>query len=117
MEIFLYIFYFLDQENENYLYLWDLLIPHAIGCVVVCEFNKPEIFKKNVEIIENIENRYQTPLHICTLLSETEIPGDIENKEFSGEENRKVIQFDPSNKTSAKDILLEILGGALTSNS
>ena len=43
-------FYFLDQEDENYLYLWDLLIPNAIGCVVVCDYNDSDSFKKNVEI-------------------------------------------------------------------
>lgn len=109
-------FYFLDQEDDNYLYLWDLLIPHAIGCLVVCDFDRSDIFKKNVEIIENIENRYQTPLHICALPSESEIPGEIEKKELSGEEKRKVLKFDPNDKTSARDILLAILGEVSTSS-
>jgi len=38
LELYLY---FLNQEDDNYLYLWDLIIPYAIGCIVVCEPSIP----------------------------------------------------------------------------
>jgi hypothetical protein len=94
-------FYFLDQEDEDYFYLWDLIIPHAIGCVVLCDMGNTEIFEKNVEIIEHLKSNYNTPLHICSLpVAEAAPPEDTE-QEF--------IYFDPQDKESVKTILLKIL--------
>lgn len=97
-------FYFLDQEDNDYFYIWDLIIPHAIGCVILCDMGNTEIFEKNVEIIEHLKNTYNTPLHICSFPVEGESgaapPGDTE---------KEVLYFDPQDKESVKTILLKIL--------
>ena len=51
-EHFIY-FYFLNQESEDYYYLWDLILPYAPVCLVVFDFKNAEIFNRNVEIIDS----------------------------------------------------------------
>ena len=97
-------FYFLDQENEDYFYLWDLIIPHAIGCVVLCDMGNSEIFEKNVETIERLKKSYHTPLHICSF------PVDGETVvELPVNAEQEFLYFDPQDKESVKTILLKVL--------
>jgi signal recognition particle receptor subunit beta len=102
-------FYFLNQEDDNYLYLWDLIIPYAIGCIVVCDPSNPEIFKRNMEIIKKLESDYSIPLNLCSI-SELHSEQDIaEEKHPQGESNREFQYFNPQEKKSAKDILIKLI--------
>jgi hypothetical protein len=102
--------YFLNQENETYYYLWDLIIPHAIGCLVVCDWDNQEIFESNLEVLEKLEEQYSTPIHICVV----EPQNNSLHKKLLEEglllnQNRKLLFFNPEEKKSAKKILLDML--------
>jgi signal recognition particle receptor subunit beta len=106
LELYLY---FLNQEDDNYLYLWDLIIPYAMGCIVVCDPSIPEIFTRNVEIIEKLESDYTTPLLLCSI---SELPDEQNNSNDMPppeHSNRKFQYFNPQDKKSAKDILIRLL--------
>jgi hypothetical protein len=107
-EIALY-FYFLNQENENYLYLWDIIIPHAIGCILICNWRDPQSIEENLKTIEYIEQRFSTPLHICSLPTDEELPNDIIKEELEQSGDRKSYLFDPKSKKSVKDILTRVI--------
>jgi hypothetical protein len=102
-------FYFLNQENKEYYYLWDLIIPHAIGCIVVCDLSNSEIFAKNVSIIKYLEQRYRTPLHICALPVHGLEPTILKTKGFHETHGRQFQYFDPRNKETVKTILIKVL--------
>jgi hypothetical protein len=102
-------FYFLNQEDDNYTYLWDLIIPYAIGCIVICNPSNPEIFEKNVEVIESLETRYNTPIYPCTIVNgEQDSPVLAENDQQADTE-RKFLHLNPKEKSSAKNILLTLI--------
>jgi len=102
-------FYFLNQENEEYYYLWDLIIPHAIGCIVICDLSNSEIFAKNVKVIQYLEQRYQTPLHICALPVHGLEPTILKTKGFNETQGREFQYFNPKSKDTVKKILLKII--------
>ena len=102
-------FYFLNQENEEYFYLWDLILPHAAGCLVICEMSNTNIFEKNVETIEYLKKHYATPVHICSLPVEGEEPSILKLDFDKDEEQQRFLYLDPQDKNSAKSILLQIL--------
>ncbi len=102
-------FYFINQENEEYKYLWDLIIPHSIGCVVICDLENTEIFEKNVETIEYIKDRYSSNIYICSLPVKGEEPAVLKSKGLVPDEIAEFMFFDPKDKASAKQILSKIL--------
>lgn len=102
-------FYFMNQENEEYMYLWDLIIPHSIGCVVICDLENAEIFEKNVEIIEYLKDRYSSNLFICSLPVQGEEPAVLRSKGMVPDDIAEFLFFDPNDKTSAKEVLSKIL--------
>ena len=102
-------FYFLSQENEQYHNLWDLIIPHAIGCILIFDWLDPRSIENNLQTIEYIEERFTTPLHICSLPAENDIPDDLIKEELEVRGNRHIYTFDPTDKESAKEILLRLL--------
>ena len=102
-------FYFLSQDNEQYHYLWDLIIPHAIGCILIFDWQDPRSIEKNLQTIEYIEERFSTPLHICSLPAENDIPDDLIKEELEVHGNRQLHTFDPTSKESAKAIILRLL--------
>jgi len=101
-------FYFLDQENEDYFYLWDLIIPYAIGCIIVCDPDNTEIFEKNVETIDRLKKLFKTPLHICSFPTKGEDVAFLEQTEAL-EEEKEFLYFNPEDKNSAKTILQHVL--------
>lgn len=101
-------FYFMNMENENYFYLWDIIIPHAVGCLLICEWQDHQSVDDNLKTIEYLERRFSTPLHICSLPASEEVPESFINEELE-KGQRKLYSFDPENKESAKDILLQVL--------
>ncbi len=101
--------YFLNQENENYDFLWDLIIPHSIGCLVVCDLESEEIAVANISVIDQLLGKFSTPLHICTLKRHKDLPDILKERGFDIENNLELLYFDPSDKNSAKDILLNII--------
>ena len=107
-DYFLY-FYFLNQESEDYFYLWDLILPHAPGCLVVCDFGNPEIFSRNVEVIEILRNRFDTPLHICSLPVEGKEPEGLHSVMIGAAKPEEYRYFNPRDKKSAKSILKSLL--------
>ena len=107
-ENFLY-FYFMNIENETYHYLWDIIIPHAVGCVLICEWRDHQSVDDNLKTIEYLERRFSTPLHICSLPASDEVPESFINEELEHNGQRKLYSFDPESKESAKDILLKVL--------
>ena len=64
-------FYFLNQEKESY--VWDLIIPHSIAVIVVCDFEYPQILNENLLMIERLENSFTTPYFICPFQSQENI--------------------------------------------
>ena len=101
-------FYFMNMENENYYYLWDIIIPHAVGCLVVCEWQNHQSVDENLKTIEYLEQRFSTPLYICSLPADEEVPESFINEELQ-KGQRKLFSFDPENKESAKEILISVL--------
>jgi len=102
-------FYFLSQENDQYHYLWDLLIPHAPGCILIFDWQDPRSIEKNLQTIEYIEERFCTPLHICSLPAENDIPDNLIKEELEIHGNRQLHSFDPTSKESAKEILHHLI--------
>ncbi len=107
-DYFIY-FYFLNQESEDYLYLWDIILPYAPGCIVVCDFGNTEIFSRNVEIIEMLRSRFETPLHICSLPVEGEEPAVLRSGLLAENGQKEYQFFDPKDKNSVKLILQSLL--------
>ncbi len=102
-------FYFLNQENKQYQFLWDIVLPHAIGSILVCDWQDPQTIEENLITIEYIEHRFETPMHICSLPMSADLPDDIIKEELEKGSNRKLHAFDPSSKESAKNILLDVI--------
>lgn len=98
-------FYFLNQDNEQYYYIWDLVIPHAPGCILIFNWEDPRSIESNLKTIEYVEKRFLTPLHICSLPSYQDIPDDLIKEELQIHGNRRIYTFDPERKDSAKEIL------------
>jgi len=101
--------YFLNQENDEYYYLWDLIIPRAIASIVICDIGNNDIFEKNVEIIEKMKLRYATDLIICSLPVQGEEPAVLRSKGLAPDDVAEFLYFDPDEKKSAKEILFKIL--------
>lgn len=102
-------FYFLNQENVNYRYLWDIIIPHAPGCILICDWKNSQLIEDNLRTIEYIENKFHTPIHICSLPSSGEVPDTLIEEELKQNGERQLHAFDPTKKESAKNILLEVI--------
>jgi signal recognition particle receptor subunit beta len=105
-EIYLY---FLNQDQETFHYLWDLIIPHALGCLVMCDWDNQEIFESNLAVIEKLEEEYSTPIHICVLKPQKNSIDRILKEGLLLNQDKKLLFFDPENKDSAKKILLNML--------
>jgi len=102
-------FYFMNMENENYKYLWDIIIPHSIGCLLICEWHDHQSVDDNLKTIEYLERRFDSPLHICSLPVSEEVPESFIYEELEHGSDRKLYSFDPEKKESAKEILLNVL--------
>jgi hypothetical protein len=102
-------FYFINMENENYQYLWDIIIPHAVGCLLICEWRDHQSVDDNLKTIEYLEMKFSTPLHICSLPASDDVPESFINEELEHGSQRKLYSFDPESKNSVKDILLKVL--------
>jgi hypothetical protein len=98
----------MNLENESYQYLWDIIIPHALGCVFICEWRDHQSVDDNLRTIEYLERRFSTPLHICSLPASEDVPESFINEELQ-QGQRNLYSFDPENKESAKEILLSVL--------
>lgn len=101
--------YFMNQESEDYYYLWDLIIPRALGVLIVCDLGTPEIFEKNVETIEFVKKRYGTSLFVCSLPVQGEEPAVLKSGELAPDDIAEFMYFDPDSKASAKNVLLKML--------
>ena len=101
-------FYFMNLENANYQYLWDIIIPHSVGCLMICEWKDHQSVDDNLNSIEYVETRFSTPLHVCSLPASEEVPESFIKEELA-HGSRKLYSFDPDNKESAKEILLSVL--------
>jgi signal recognition particle receptor subunit beta len=106
-------FYFMTMENDTFRYLWDIIIPHAIGCILVCEWRDHQSIDDNLKIIEYLETRFSTPLHICSLPASQDVPESYLNEELQQNNQRKLYSFDPENKESVKNILIQIVDSQL----
>ena len=105
---FLY-FYFMNMENDNFRYLWDIIIPHAIGCILVCEWRDHQSIDDNLKIIEYLERRFSTSLHICSLPAGEDVPESLINEELQQSGQRRLYSFEPENKEAVKNIILQVL--------
>ena len=101
--------YFLNQEKENYFYLWDLIIPHSICSIVICDWRNEEAFKANLKAIEHIKNRFKTPLQICAIKTEESAPAFVKQSGINFDDDDQILFLDTQNKESAKKILLKAI--------
>lgn len=106
LQIFLY---FLNQEDDTYTYLWDLIIPHTYCCLILIEWDQEEVFGETIKLIERMEQKFQTPLHICSFKPENNINPLLIEHSFNLNDNQKFVFFDPSDKDSAKKVLKTLL--------
>jgi hypothetical protein len=102
-------FYFINQESEDYKYLWDLILPHAIGCVVVCDLENSEVFEKNVEVIEYLKDRYSCNLYICSLPVQGQEPAVLKSSGLIPEDIAEFMYLDPNDKNTAIKVLKKII--------
>jgi hypothetical protein len=102
-------FYFMNMENEVHKYLWDIIIPHAVGCILVCEWRDHQSVDENLRTIEYLERRFSTTIHICSLPASDEVPESFINEELAQGGLRQLHSFNPENKESIKDILLKVV--------
>jgi hypothetical protein len=102
-------FYFMNTENDTYRYLWDIIIPHAVGCLLICEWRDHQSVDDNLKTIDYLERRFSTSIHICSLPASEEVPESFINEELEHGGQRKLYSFDPKSKDSVKDILLKVL--------
>jgi len=102
-------FYFMNMENEVYKYLWDIIIPHAVACVLVCEWRDHQSVDDNLRTIEHLERRFSTTIHICSLPASDEVPESFIEEELAQGGLRQLHSFNPESKESIKDILLKVL--------
>ena len=102
-------FYFLNMENENYRYLWDIIIPNAVGCLLVCEWRDHQSVDDNLKVIDYLEQRYATSIHICSLPASEEVPESDIKDELERGGQRNLYSFDPESKESVKEILIKVL--------
>lgn len=103
-------FYFLNMENESHRYLWDIIIPHAVGCLLVCEWRDHQSVDDNLKIIDYLEQRFSTSIHICSLPASEEVPESYIKDELAQGGQRNLYSLDPESKDSVKDILIKVLG-------
>jgi hypothetical protein len=106
MEIY---FYFMNQEQEAYRYLWNLIIPHACCCLIVIEWENEELFAETIKWIEYFEQNFLTPLHICAFKPIQTVDERLINHKYKFNGAREFIFFDTSSKESAKNILESLL--------
>jgi hypothetical protein len=106
MEIY---FYFMNQEQENYTYLWDLIIPHAYCCLVLIEWENENLFAETIKLIETLEQNFLTPLHVCAFKPGQAMDERLINHAYNFNGAQKFAFFDTSSKESAKNILKNLL--------
>jgi len=102
-------FYFMNMENDAYRYLWDIIIPHAVGCLLICEWRDHQSVDDNLKTLDYLERRYSTSIHICSLPASEEVPESFINEELAHGDQRILHSFDPDSKDSVKDILLKVI--------
>jgi len=101
-------FYFLDQEKESFLYLWDLIIPHSLGIIVICDCNEPQILNESLAVIERLNKVYSTPYFICPLAKNEEVIQQLENLGVDTKDGNRILNFDENDNQSAKKLLIEV---------
>jgi hypothetical protein len=102
-------FYFMNQENESYRYLWDLIIPHAYCCLILIEWDNEELFAATIKLIEHLERNFQTPLHVCAFKPDQIASLQLSDHHFKFNGAREFLFFDTNRKESAKEVLNSIL--------
>ena len=102
-------FYFMNMENDAYRYLWDIIIPHAVGCLLICEWRDHQSVDDNLKTLDYLERRYSTSIHICSLPASDEVPESFINEELAHGDQRILHSFDPDSKDSIKNILLKVI--------
>jgi len=100
-------FYFLNQEKESY--MWDLIIPHSVAVIVVCDFDYPQILNENLLVIERLENSYTTPYFICPFQSKENIIEEMEKFGIDIKNDNRIIKFDQKGRENAKKVLTDVL--------
>jgi hypothetical protein len=75
----------------------------------MCDWDDQEILESNLAVLEKLEEEFTTPIHICAFKSQNKTDEILLNKGLLLDKNKKLLFFDPANKDSAKDILLNIL--------
>ena len=105
-------FYFLNQEKESY--VWDLIIPHSIAVIIVCDFDSPQILNENLLVIERIQNSYTTPHFICPYQSTENIIEQLERYGLDIKKDNRILEFDQKDRENAKKILVDVMTAVAT---
>jgi len=99
--------YFLNQEKESY--VWDLIIPHSVAVIVVCDFDYPQILNENLLVIERLSNSYTTPYFICPFQSKENIIEEMEKYGIDIKNDNRILEFDQKGRDNAKKVLTDVL--------
>jgi hypothetical protein len=108
--------YFFDQNELDQFATWELILPHSPGCIVVCNLDKPEILKNNINTIEWLEKKSPVPLLLCAEAEMDELPEAFSREEFQFGDQRALHVFNPNNRETVKTILNELIVEAVKSS-
>lgn len=101
-------FYFLDQAKPQYHYLWDMIIPHSPGCLVVCDWKNKDILDQSMKSLEYLENRFSTPAYACVLGTPDSLPESLKESGFTLGSDKRLRFLTTSDKESVKKVLAGI---------
>ena len=93
-EIYLYVF---DHETESYLHLWDLIIPHAVGVMLVFDWMNELAGSRYMDTLSYLEKRFDTPVTVVQAGPADSLPEVLQGK--------RVITVQPDDKESLKQAL------------
>lgn len=103
----LYVYFLNAEDREEYLHIWDLLIPKAPACIMV-EGNDAA----GGSITENYKNRYETPLFLIRENQEPQVDtGKTNDQKFDA-----VVTYDPEHKHILKYVVREAFNHLLSAD-
>lgn len=101
-------FYFLDQEKEKYYYLWDLIVPHSLAVVIVCDNDTQQLLNENLNTINKLKNTYSTPFFICSLNNHENLMSELNQQGIDLKSDDRIFKFDNPDRDNFKELLTTV---------